>query len=326
MNHPAVWGTFSTQKIRLFNKSGHGLVYCSDIYEPSAFEFRANFLFACMFLVAITLFAPQASAETPPNKVPDTNPVVAQIAIIIDDIGYNRPAGEHIINVPGALTYAVIPFTPFAKKLATLAHTNHKEVLLHLPMEATVRKQLDTGGLTVHQSKYELKDLVNNSLSAVPYVTGFNNHMGSLLTTDRKAMEWIMEEASSQQLFFIDSVTNAASIAGKVASEHGIPNLRRDVFLDNTPSEDSIHRAFQQLLSKAKKKGYAIGIAHPHPATIKYLSSHLDSLQEEGIELVSVSKLVHAHWVSNPVFTNDNLVHLVASLPTPLHTRFRFEQ
>ncbi|OUS06764.1 hypothetical protein A9Q81_02465 [Gammaproteobacteria bacterium 42_54_T18] len=326
MNHPAVWDPISTQKVHPFNKPGLGLVYCPDAYGFPASRFRTYFLFICLFLVTITLFSRQVSAETPPGKVSTKAPAIAQIAIIIDDIGYNRPAGEHIINVPGALTYAVIPFTPFAKKLATLAHTKNKEVLLHLPMEATVRKQLDTGGLTVNQSKYELKDLVNNSLTAVPFVTGFNNHMGSLLTTDRKAMEWIMEEASSQQLFFVDSVTNAASIAGKVASEHGIPNLRRDVFLDNSPSEEKIHQAFQQLLAKAKNNGYAIGIAHPHPATIRYLSSHLDNLQEEGIELVSVSKLVHAHWLSNRTFSNDNLLHLVSSLPTPLHTRFRFEQ
>ncbi len=314
MNHPVAWDLMATHLIHRFSKPAQQLVYCSGVC----------FLMVCALITNI-LFAPPASAETHP-KSPLASTKIAQIAIIIDDIGYNRPAGEHIINLPGALTYAVIPFTPFAKKLATLAHTNNKEILLHLPMEATVRKQLDTGGLTVNQSKYELKDLVNSSLSAVPYVSGFNNHMGSLLTTDRKAMEWIMEEASSQQLFFIDSVTNAASIAGKVASEHGIPNLRRDVFLDNNPSEEKIHRAFLQLLSKAKNNGYAIGIAHPHPGTIKYLSSHLKNLHEKGVELVSVSKLVQAHWVSNSTLSNDNLLHLVSSLPTPLHTRFRFEQ
>lgn len=315
MNHPAVWDLVITQKIQCFSKPAQPLAYCSSV----------SLLIACILSILSSPFATLASAEAQTNTQ-RTSTNMAQIAIIIDDIGYNRPAGEHIINVPSALTYAVIPFTPFAKKLATLAHTKNKEVLLHLPMEATVRKQLDTGGLTVHQSKYELKDLVNNSLTAVPYVTGFNNHMGSLLTTDRKAMEWIMEEASLQQLFFVDSVTNSASIAGKVASEHGIPNLRRDVFLDNSPSEEKIHKAFQQLLSKAKKNGYAIGIAHPHPETIKYLSTHLGNLKEKGVELVSVSKLVHAHWVSNPTFSNDNLLHLVSSLPTPVHTRFRFEQ
>ena len=316
MNPPAVWDFVVTQNIPPDSKPTQRMVYCS----------RAGLLIVWFFSITSILFPLYASAETSASTPSQTKAKMAQIAIIIDDIGYNRPAGEHIINLPGALTYAVIPFTPFAKKLATLAHTNNKEVLLHLPMEATVRKKLDAGGLTIHQSKYELKDLVNNSLTAVPYVTGFNNHMGSLLTTDRKAMEWIMEEAASQQLFFVDSVTHAASIAGKVASEYGIPNLRRDVFLDNQPSEDNIHRAFQQLLSKAKKNGYAIGIAHPHPETIKYLSSHLDNLQEKGVELVSVSKLVHAHWASNPTISNANLLHLVASLPTPLHTRFRFEQ
>ncbi|OUS28269.1 hypothetical protein A9Q99_12110 [Gammaproteobacteria bacterium 45_16_T64] len=295
MKYPAVWG----------NNIRH--------YQRAAAT-------ACLMLLLVLLPStafPEASSTT-------SQPV--KIAIIIDDIGYNRPAGEHIIKVPGALTYAVIPFTPFAHKLATLANNEQKEVLLHLPMEATVRKKLDTGGLTVNQSKYELKDLVNNSLAAVPHVSGFNNHMGSLLTTDRKAMEWIMEEVASQDLFFIDSVTNPNTIAGKVATEHKIPNLRRDVFLDNKPSEQEIHKAFQLLLSKAKSNGYAIGIAHPHPATIDYLSTRLPTLDPTKVKLVSVSELVESKWASkSPQLSPDRLVHLVASLPAPLRTRFRFD-
>ena len=274
------------------------------------------FISLCLLLNPAPLLAESNNSKT--NNLP-------KIAIIIDDIGYNRPAGEHIINLPGALTYAVIPFTPFGKRLAELAHSKNKEVLLHLPMEATYRKKLDTGGLTVHQSKYELKDLVNNSLTAVPHASGFNNHMGSLLTTDRKAMEWIMEEASSQPLFFIDSVTNPDSIAGKVASEYDIPNLRRDVFLDNSPSEREIHNAFLTLISRAKRNQYAIGIAHPHPGTIKYLASHLPNLEESGVELVSVSELILAWGHPDPALSTDSLVDLVASLPTPVKTRFRFE-
>ncbi|PCJ38865.1 MAG: hypothetical protein COA99_11080 [Moraxellaceae bacterium] len=306
MTNPAVWDSMIHK-----NKPAPWLVY---------------FLLSLSFYSISFVITPLASAlgnQSPANTTP-TTPTTSKIAIIIDDIGYNRPAGEFIIKVPGALTYAVIPFTPFGKKLAELAHAKNKEVLLHLPMEATVHKKLDAGGLTINQSKYELKDLVNNSLSAVPHVTGFNNHMGSLLTTDRKAMEWIMEEASSKGIFFIDSFTNANSIAGKVASEHEIPNLRRDIFLDNNPSKSEIHKAFQLLLAKAKKNGYAIGIAHPHPATIKYLAENITKLADENIELVSVSTLVNAHWKPTEQPSKYRLAHKIASLPTPPHTRFRF--
>lgn len=298
MNNPAVWDHIITK-----NKPAKWLV--------------CFIIMICILINPVTL---HAESSKPAAKA------LPKIAIIIDDIGYNRPAGEHIINIPGALTYAVIPFTPFGKRLAELAHSQSKEVLLHLPMEATYRKKLDTGGLTVHQSKYELKDLVNNSLAAVPHVSGFNNHMGSLLTTDRKAMEWIMEEASSLPLFFVDSVTNPNSIAGKVASEHDIPNLRRDVFLDNSPSEQEIHSAFLKLIARAKKNQFAIGIAHPHPGTIKYLSTHIPNLKESGVELVSVSELITAWgYPETTTLSTDRLVHLVASLPAPIKTRFRFE-
>ncbi len=54
---------------------------------------------------------------------------VADVAIIIDDIGYNRNQGLAAINIPGNFTYAIIPYSPYAKFLATTAHQQRKEVI-----------------------------------------------------------------------------------------------------------------------------------------------------------------------------------------------------
>ncbi|MDH3978001.1 MAG: divergent polysaccharide deacetylase family protein, partial [Gammaproteobacteria bacterium] len=69
----------------------------------------------------------------------------------------------------------------------------------------------------------------------------------------------------------------------------GIPSTRRDVFLDNTPTEAAIDREFQRLKKLARQNGIAIGIGHPYPATIDYLEKVLPRLKAEGIRVISVA-------------------------------------
>lgn len=251
-----------------------------------------------------------------------------KIAIIIDDIGYNRKAGEKAINLPGAITYAVIPFTPFGGRLAEQAFFSDKEVILHLPMESSVREKLDAGGITTKQSKYEVKDVVKESLNKLPFVVGFNNHMGSLLTTDHKAMSWIMEEVSATPLFFIDSMTNPHSIAYETANEFGVPTLRRDVFLDADPHPKRIEKAFKRLVRIAKRMGSAIAIAHPYPSTLEFLEANIDQFDEYGVELVNVSELVVGVPTTassrKPIWNAEAILDHLVDLPSPASERFDF--
>ncbi|MBU2098858.1 MAG: divergent polysaccharide deacetylase family protein, partial [Gammaproteobacteria bacterium] len=73
----------------------------------------------------------------------------AHLVLIIDDIGYNAEAGQRAINLPGQVTYAVIPYTPHGKTLAESAHQANKEVMLHAPMSNLSGMDLGQGGLTL---------------------------------------------------------------------------------------------------------------------------------------------------------------------------------
>jgi len=44
------------------------------------------------------------------------------ISIIIDDIGINNELGERALFLPGDVTYAFLPRSPFGHDLALLAH------------------------------------------------------------------------------------------------------------------------------------------------------------------------------------------------------------
>jgi polysaccharide deacetylase 2 family uncharacterized protein YibQ len=67
---------------------------------------------------------------------------------------------------------------------------------------------------------------------------------------------------------------------------------RRDVFLDNEQNEAYIRGQLAKAVARARKWGQAIAICHPHPATIAALSKALPHLQQQGITLVSASRLV----------------------------------
>ena len=65
------------------------------------------------------------------------------------------------------------------------------------------------------------------------------------------------------------------------------------MFLDNDSSNPAaIRKQLNELARMAKQNGRAIGIGHPHPATIAELKKWLAKIDDEGIEVVPVSALV----------------------------------
>ena len=224
-------------------------------------------------------------------------PAVAQppvrIAIIIDDLGHNREIGRQAVELPGALTYSVLPQVPYSRDIAQMAHADGKEVMLHLPMQATDGRALGPGGLYEGMSREEFAREVRAGLAAVPHVSGVNNHMGSLLTQQADAMRWLMQDLKSTgKLYFVDSRTDQRTVAYKFARAAGLPYARRDIFLDNDPDPQQIRHQLSRLIDKARRRGAAIAIGHPYPETLAVLAEQLPVLLEQGVELVPVSHLL----------------------------------
>lgn len=215
------------------------------------------------------------------------------VSIIIDDLGNRLGSGARTVALPGAITCSVLPGTPYARRIATLAHESGKEVMLHLPMQAIETPLLDGGGLVATMTRREFQRTVREGLLAVPHVSGVNNHMGSLLTQFRGHMQWLMEELRHYEgLYFVDSFTSLLSVAHQVAAEQRVPTVRRDVFLDDVVDEAAIAHEFAQLIAAAQRKGTAVAIGHPHPQTLAFLEANLGRLSEAGIELLPVSQLI----------------------------------
>ena len=234
-------------------------------------------------------------------------PVLAEsprprIAIIIDDLGYERAAGERAIELPGPLAYAVLPGTPRASYLAEVAHAAGKDVLLHLPLQAEKPAEpAEPGNLLLDMSREQFSSAFAENLESVPHVVGINTHRGSLLTRHPGHMTWLMDEILDRgDLFFVDSYTTAQSIALRMARENDIPSVRRDVFLDPDPLPETIVREFARLKEIASQRGLAVGIGHPYPTTLKYLEAALPGLLADGYELISIGELIRATASERP--------------------------
>lgn len=220
---------------------------------------------------------------------PATTPV---IAVIIDDMGNHRERGLRAIELPGPVSLAFLPGTLYAKRLASLAFALDKEVMLHLPMESARGLELGPIRLAQGMSRKEILRQLGAAVAAVPHLQGFNNHMGSLLTTKSATMSWVMDWARAQgELFFVDSRTSGYSVAYAAARTAGIPSATRDIFLDHDRDENLIEQQFDKLVAKAFKRGHAIAIGHPYPETLAVLSRRLPRLSDDGLRLVPVSAL-----------------------------------
>ena len=214
-----------------------------------------------------------------------------KLVIVIDDIGHQRASAEAALALPGRLTLALLPFTPFSKEVAIKASDFGKEIILHSPMSAiSINRDAGLGTLTKTQDeKYFLRTL-NSQLNFIPDARGVSNHMGSALTSQRIPMQWIMEELKIRNLYFLDSRTTNLSVAAKVAEENGVPYLERKVFLDNIVKSQEISQKIEEAIGYAKKEGRAVAIGHPYPETLSLLSEKLPEIERNGVDLVWASE------------------------------------
>lgn len=223
------------------------------------------------------------------------------IAIVIDDMGNSLTRGRQALALPGPVTYAFLPGAPHAGRLSREAYQLEKESIVHLPMEPLGDSVMETNGLTSNMEPDVLQRVVEESIAAVPYAVGINNHMGSLLTSQRAPMEQLMQALQRMgDIYFLDSKTHGRTVAEKVAREYGLPTTKRNIFLDNVDDRQHIERQFELLLEYAQREGTAVAIGHPISKTLTVLRQKLPLLEEKGIKLVPVSRLITQQKISIP--------------------------
>ncbi len=216
------------------------------------------------------------------------------VAILIDDIGWDREIVEEFIKINAPISFSILPHLHLSETIAEEINRFDRDILLHLPMEPHGYPDIDPGigaiisSMTTKDLEYELTKDINS----VPFIIGINNHMGSKLTEDEYIMRVILNIIRKKDLFFLDSITSSKTVAFRVAKELGLKTAQRKLFLDNIEEIDYISRQIMKLAEIAKKNGSAIGIGHPYKVTAKALKEMIPKLREEGIDIVPISMMV----------------------------------
>jgi hypothetical protein len=229
-----------------------------------------------------------------PEVAKPERPVEGRIAIVIDDLGYDKQMAIRFLRLDAPLSFSVFPFAPHSAAFARKATGEGRDVLLHLPMEPKGYPEQDPGkgGLLTTMNEEEIISQLEADLTAIPYAKGVNNHMGSRFTEDSELMRIVLRGIQKRDLFFLDSRTTARTVGFELAKEMGIKTGQRNVFLDNDRDVSKIKTQIAELVKLSKKNGGAIGIGHPHPEMLQALQETIPLFRQNGIEVVPVSTLL----------------------------------
>lgn len=216
-----------------------------------------------------------------------------RVAIIIDDVGYDKRIARTLAGLDPGLTFSILPDAPYGKQIASMLHEKGAHIMLHLPMEPLEYPEVNPGDCAIlaDMSPDRLLAQLKSNLDSVPHIKGVNNHMGSRITAMPEKMNQIFTILKKRDLFFIDSITSSSSSCESSARLLRLKFGKRDVFLDNIQRQDYIAGQLEELVRKAESRGRAIGIAHPYDATVETLAKRIYWLKQR-VTLVPASSLV----------------------------------
>lgn len=226
-----------------------------------------------------------------PAAAPVHPAVRGQLALVIDDAGYDLADLEPFLELPMPLAVAVLPNLPNSAAAARRVREAGKDLLLHLPLEPEGEEDPGPGALLTSHSAADIERLLDAALASVPGAVGVNNHMGSKATADRAFMDVLLDALDRRGLFFVDSRTTAQTVAGTEAERLGVPYLSRKVFLDAVDGD--IEGSLAQAMEVAERTGVAVAIGHVQTDGLAaILRRATDRMGRSGVRPAKISALI----------------------------------
>lgn len=214
------------------------------------------------------------------------------VAIVIDDVGLDRPRSKRAWELPGPLTMSFLPYAKDVREQARAARGRGHELMLHLPMEPAGRNDPGPGALLVSMTDAEIRQRTAAALGSFDGFAGVNNHMGSRFTAFRPGMETVMRQLKPPGLMFLDSKTTKESVGELAAMDQGVPAIARHIFLDDDESLEAVRRKLAEVEVIAKRQGFVVAIGHPHEATLQALAEWLPTVQSKGLALAPATAVL----------------------------------
>jgi polysaccharide deacetylase 2 family uncharacterized protein YibQ len=234
----------------------------------------------------------------PPTWLRNARPLVEAtgrptIAVVIDDLGLDQTRTSRAIGLDGAITLAFMTYAERLPEWTAAAREARHEYLVHVPMQPE-SASIDPGpnALTTALSEAEIRARLRWGLERMQGYVGVNNHMGSRFTADASGMRIVMEELKERGLLFLDSRTTPHTTCASLAAARDLPFASRNVFLDNETTIEGVVKQIAALESVARKQGAAIGIGHPHDATLAVLEQWIPTAASRGLAVVPLTSIM----------------------------------
>lgn len=210
-----------------------------------------------------------------------------KLCIIIDDMATKEQVDE--LKATGLkLTPSFFPPDKNHPKTPILAR-EFEFFMVHLPLSAVHYSYEESETLTPQDSQERIDAKIAQIVRDFRGLKFINNHTGSLFTDDTQAMRRLFRALKRHDLIFVDSMTTGSSKGALMSREFKQISIKRDIFLDNDNDISAIEANIKQAVRKARKKGFAIAIAHPKKNTFKALEQSKALL--DSVELVYVSEI-----------------------------------
>jgi len=253
-----------------------------------------------------TTKTPEKPKPAPVAQKPAPKPIkfTAKMALVIDDCGYSIPLAQKLATLGYPATFAVIPYTPYAKETAKLAKSSGNKFFVHFPMQPKSYPSFDPGkgALFLNMPEALIASVTRANMQSFGITPdGVNNHTGSAFTENEEKMVQALTSIREYTNRYLDSYTSPASKAYKACRELGMQCAVNSTFLDNeepglVTGSDKQHHVHAQLVAAARRalsSGSTIVIGHLRGDTIAALPDALSEIEKMGVKIVPVTDLMN---------------------------------
>ncbi len=216
----------------------------------------------------------------------------AQLCFVFDDGGQNIDHLKKFLTLPFPITVAVLPQITHSVESANMVRNSGNELILHQPMQS-INNSINPGpgAITPDMTDDQIIAQLFVNINQIAPIAGMNNHEGSGITADAEKMAVILQMASENGIYFLDSRTNVETQVPYVAKELGYTYFERNIFLDNEKTRENALSELKKGLALANKNGSVIMIGHIWSADFlpALLNEAYPELKELGYTFSTVS-------------------------------------
>ena len=258
-------------------------------------------------LVALGLLGPMAQPRRIAAEPANASPVPAdtqqelpraadtrrRIGILLVGIGLAEADSRRAIaTLPPEISFAVSPYAVAPGELLTAMRQTHHEYLLSLPFEPGGFPLNDAGphalltGASTAVNDTSLDWAMDRVKGEVGVTGALDGLRGERFAAAPTLLAPVLADIDHRGLFYIDprpGAARSAEVAGRSI----------DLVLDDSPDQADIDRSLRLLEQAARENGAAIGLAGPpRPVLVDRLAAWSVTLEDRGMKLVPISRLV----------------------------------